>query len=63
MQSLGNTVQSAQKPELLIYNLYDDWRQHVKSFTCFNRSILIMRALHVDVSKTSALLKDASQQH
>lgn len=40
---------NATQPELLVYNIYDDWLDTVSNFTGFNRSILIMRALHVNV--------------
>lgn len=45
---------------MLVFNLYDNWLDTVSNFTSFNRSVLVMRALHVNLQKTTLLLKEAS---
>lgn len=57
----GEAVLNASKPELLITNMYDDWLDTISNFTGFNRTILLMRALHVNAQKSSILLKEASK--
>lgn len=47
---------------MLIYNMYDNWLENVSNFTGFNRTILILRALHVDARKSSLLLKESSKE-
>lgn len=43
---------------MVLYNLYDDWfKSGVYSATAFSRLMLILRALHVSVDKTRAIMK------
>ena len=60
LEIFGDTVLNAPEPQMLMYNLYDNWLDHVNSFTAFSRLCLIMRALHVSADKTRMLLKGAA---
>ena len=42
---------------MTLFNLYDNWLESVSSFTAFSRLMLILRALHVNVDKTRAIMK------
>ncbi|KAL0246061.1 hypothetical protein GEMRC1_007277 [Eukaryota sp. GEM-RC1] len=53
---LGNRVLSATEPQLVLYNLYDDWLDLIPSYTAFSRLILILRCLSIDSSRAWTLL-------
>lgn len=50
-------ILKATEPQMVLYNLYDDWLKSVSSFTAFSRLMLILRALQVNVDKTKAIMK------
>jgi PRP8 domain IV core len=41
----------ATEPQMVLFNIYDDWLKTISSYTAFSRLILILRALHVNVDK------------
>ena len=45
------------EPQMVLFNLYDDWLKTISSYTAFSRLILILRALHVNNDRTKILLK------
>ena len=47
----------ATEPQMVLFNIYDDWLKTISSYTAFSRLILILRALHVNVDKARMLLK------
>ena len=47
----------ATEPQMILFNLYDEWLKSVSSFTAFSRLMLILRALHVSADKTKAIMK------
>jgi len=57
IEKFGDLILRASKPELAIFNLYDDWLQSISSFTAFSRLILILRAVHVNNEKAKMILK------
>lgn len=57
LETLGERILKATQPELVTYNLYDDWNETISSFSCFNRLILLLRSLHVNNEKTHIILK------
>jgi len=61
LEKFGERVLNSKNPELIIYNMYDDWLDSVTNFTSFNRTILILRSLHVDAWKSTIILKEASK--
>ena len=45
------------EPQLVPFNLYDDWLRTISIYTAFSRLIIILRALHVNNDKTKIILK------
>jgi pre-mRNA-processing factor 8 len=57
IEKFGDQILSAIEPQMLLYNIYDDWLKSISSYTAFSRLILILRALHVDQDKTKIILR------
>jgi pre-mRNA-processing factor 8 len=47
----------ATEPQMVLFNIYDDWLKTISSYTAFSRLILILRALHVNPDKARSLLR------
>merc|ERR1712232_818966 len=54
---MGDLILKATQPEMVLFNLYDDWLKSISSYTAFSRMILILRALHVNPDRTKVILK------
>ena len=50
-------ILKATEPQMLLFNLYDDWTKSISPYTCFSRLILILRALHVNNDRTKIILR------
>ncbi|KAG2609650.1 hypothetical protein PVAP13_4KG063300 [Panicum virgatum] len=59
LMSSGSTTftKIATEPQMVLYNIYDDWLKSISSYTAFSRIVLILRALHVNNEKAKMLLK------
>ena len=57
IEKFGDLILKATEPQMVLFNLYDDWLKSVSSFTAFSRLIMIFRALHVNHEKTRMVLK------
>lgn len=57
IEKLGDLILKATEPQMVLFNLYDDWLQNVSSYTCFSRLILILRALFVNTDKAKVILR------
>ncbi|KAI3837588.1 hypothetical protein MKW92_036638 [Papaver armeniacum] len=57
IEKFGDLILKATEPQMLLFNLYDDWLKSISSYTAFSRLILILRALHVNNEKAKMLLK------
>ena len=57
VEKLADMILRAQEPQMVLFNLYDDWLKTISSYTAFSRLILILRALHVNTDKTKLLLR------
>jgi pre-mRNA-processing factor 8 len=57
IEKLGDLILKATEPQMVTFNLYDDWAETVSSYTAFLRLILVLRALHVNHEKTKIILK------
>ncbi|ONI18565.1 hypothetical protein PRUPE_3G223400 [Prunus persica] len=53
----NDPVVKATEPQMVLFNIYDDWLKSISSCTAFSRLILILRALHVNSVKANMLLK------
>eukprot|EP01103_Thecamoeba_quadrilineata_P007750 TRINITY_DN17584_c0_g1_i1.p1 TRINITY_DN17584_c0_g1~~TRINITY_DN17584_c0_g1_i1.p1 ORF type:complete len:2354 (+),score=376.42 TRINITY_DN17584_c0_g1_i1:360-7064(+) len=57
IEKFGDLILKATEPQMVLFNIYDDWLKTISSFTAFSRLILILRALHVNNEKTKMILK------
>ncbi|KAI9849388.1 MAG: pre-mRNA-splicing factor 8 [Thelocarpon superellum] len=57
VEKLGDMILRATEPQMVLFNLYDEWLKTISSYTAFSRLILILRALHVNMDKTKLLLR------
>ncbi|OWB80202.1 hypothetical protein B5S32_g4460 [[Candida] boidinii] len=60
IDKLANIVDTAKEPQMVLFNIYDDWMKSCSSFTAFNRLIVIMRALNVNADKAKFILRPDS---
>ncbi|KAF4975220.1 hypothetical protein FZEAL_7958 [Fusarium zealandicum] len=57
VEKLGDMILRAIEPQMVLFNLYDEWLKSISSYTAFSRLILILRALHVNPDKTKLILR------
>ncbi|KAK4522662.1 hypothetical protein GAYE_PCTG14G0552 [Galdieria yellowstonensis] len=57
IEKFADLILKASEPQMLLFNIYDDWLQSVSSYTAFSRLILILRALHVNHERTRIILR------
>ncbi|KFY53738.1 hypothetical protein V496_07381 [Pseudogymnoascus sp. VKM F-4515 (FW-2607)] len=57
LEKLNDMILRATEPQMVLFNLYDDWLKTISSYTAFSRLVLILRALHVNADKTKLLLR------
>ena len=57
VEKFGDLVLQATQPEMVLFNLYDDWLTSISPFTAFSRFILILRALHVNQDRAKVILR------
>jgi len=57
VEKLGDMILRATEPQMVLFNLYDEWLKSISPYTAFSRLILILRALHVNQDKTKLLLR------
>ncbi|KAL5624781.1 hypothetical protein BROUX41_004841 [Berkeleyomyces rouxiae] len=57
VEKLGDMILRATEPQMVLFNLYDDWLKSISSYTAFSRLVLILRALHVNQDKTKLILR------
>jgi len=57
IEKFGDLILRATSPQMVLFNLYDDWLKTVSSYTAFSRLILILRALHVNNERAKIVLR------
>ena len=57
IEKIADLVLQATEPQMVLFNLYDDWLRSVSSYTAFSRLVLILRALHVNMDKAKIILR------
>ncbi|KAI1384862.1 PROCN-domain-containing protein [Hypoxylon trugodes] len=57
VEKLGDMILRATEPQMVLFNLFDDWLKSISSYTAFSRLVLILRALHVNPDKTKLILR------
>ncbi|KAL4464690.1 hypothetical protein ABPG74_011251 [Tetrahymena malaccensis] len=61
VEKLGDLILKATEPQMVVFNLYDNWMSSCSSNTAFSRLILVLRALHVNIDKARMILKPNKQ--
>ena len=61
IEKFGDIILKATEPQMLLFNLYDDWLRSISSYTAFSRLILVLRALHVNNDRSKVILKPDKQ--
>jgi len=57
IEKFGDLILRATGPQMVLFNLYDDWLKSISSYTAFSRLILILRALHVNNERAKIILR------
>jgi len=57
VEKFGDLILKATEPQMVVFNVYDDWLRTVSPHTAFSRLILILRALHVNVEQAKITLR------
>jgi pre-mRNA-processing factor 8 len=57
IEKFGDLILKATEPQMVLFNIFDDWLKTVSSYTAFSRLILILRALHVSPDRTKVILR------
>ncbi|CAM9592902.1 unnamed protein product, partial [Ectocarpus sp. 12 AP-2014] len=57
VEKFGDLILKATEPQMVLFNIYDDWLKTISSYTAFSRLILILRALHVNQDRTKVILR------
>lgn len=57
VEKFGDLILRATEPQMVLFNIYDDWLKTISSYTAFSRLILILRGLHVNVDKVKMILR------
>lgn len=57
IEKFGDLILKATQPEMVLFNLYDDWQKSISPYTAFSRLLLILRALRVNPERTKVILK------
>ena len=52
IEKFGDLILRATEPQMVLFNIYDDWLKTISSYTAFSRLILILRSLHVSPDRT-----------
>jgi hypothetical protein len=52
IEKFGDLILRATEPQMVLFNIYDDWLKTISSYTAFSRLILILRSLHVNPDRT-----------
>ncbi|SCU79447.1 LADA_0B00716g1_1 [Lachancea dasiensis] len=57
IEKLSDVVMKATEPQMVLFNIYDDWLERVSSYTAFSRLILLLRGLRTNEQKAQIILK------
>jgi pre-mRNA-processing factor 8 len=57
IEKFGDLILKATEPQMVLFNIFDDWLKSISSYTAFSRLILILRSLHVNADRTKAILR------
>jgi len=57
VEKFGDLILRATEPQMVLFNIFDDWLKTISSYTAFSRLILILRGLHVQVDRVKMILR------
>ena len=58
IEKFGDLILQAKEPKMYLFNLYDDWLDAISSPpVAFNRLILLLRCLHVNLERAKVILR------
>ena len=57
IEKLADVVTKATEPQMVLFNIYDDWLDRVSSYTAFSRLVLLLRALRTNEERAKMILK------
>ncbi|KAL4890786.1 NUC071 domain-containing protein [Aspergillus ambiguus] len=57
VEKLADMILKATEPQMVLFNLYDEWLKSISPYTAFSRLVLILRALHVNIDKAKIILR------
>ncbi|XP_026190475.1 pre-mRNA-processing-splicing factor 8 [Cyclospora cayetanensis] len=57
IEKFGDMILRATQPEMVLFNLFDDWLKSISAYTAFSRMLLLLRALQVSTERTKIILK------
>ncbi|KAI2927776.1 hypothetical protein CBS63078_1881 [Aspergillus niger] len=57
VEKLADMILRATEPQMVLFNLYDEWLKSISPYIAFSRLILILRALHVNIDKAKIILR------
>ncbi|SMN20752.1 similar to Saccharomyces cerevisiae YHR165C PRP8 Component of the U4/U6-U5 snRNP complex, involved in the second catalytic step of splicing [Maudiozyma saulgeensis] len=56
IDKLSDVVMKATEPQMVLFNIYDDWLERISSYTAFSRLILLLRGLKTDEEKAKRII-------
>lgn len=57
IDKLNDIVLKAKEPQMVLFNLFDDWLKSISSYTAFSRLVLLLRALNINQEKAKLILR------
>ncbi|KAK6462751.1 putative pre-mRNA splicing factor [Scheffersomyces coipomensis] len=60
VDKLADIVLKANEPQMVLFNIYDDWLKDISAYTAFSRVILLLRALGINQEQTNLILRPDS---
>ncbi|KAG7660465.1 uncharacterized protein J8A68_006022 [[Candida] subhashii] len=60
IDKLADIVLKANEPQMVLFNMYDDWLKTISPYTAFSRLILLLRALGINQEMTYHVLRPDS---
>ena len=57
VEKFGDLILKATEPQMVLFNIYDDWLKTISSYTAFSRLLLILRAFHVNQERCKLVLR------
>lgn len=56
IDKLSEVVTKATEPQMVLFNIYDDWLESISSYTAFSRLILLLRGLKTNEEKAKMIV-------